>query len=195
MNNFNNNLHIMVDLETLGVSTDSIITQLSAVRFNAYTGETLDKFDIHIDIQNSLDCGFQVTASTILWWMQQSDEARVGLVSPKSEPVSVATALTEFSTWMITQFREDLGKVRMWGNGATFDLNILKTYYEKLKLEYPWKFYNERDVRTIVDIKPEVKALFKGEFIGVQHDGIADCNHQIKYLSKIVRSITLIDAD
>lgn len=65
------------------------------------------------------------------------------------------------------------------GNSARFDLGLLENAYDKAMLSIPWKFYQERCVRTLVSFNPEIKNNL--EFTGTAHNALADCYHQIKY--------------
>jgi hypothetical protein len=40
----------------------------------------------------------------------------------------------------------------VWGNGATFDNVILRASYERELIPCLWHFWNDRDVRTIVEL-------------------------------------------
>lgn len=47
--------HVMLDIETLGNQSNSVITSLGAVEFNLETGETGREFWQNIDVQSCLD--------------------------------------------------------------------------------------------------------------------------------------------
>lgn len=78
-------------------------------------------------------------------------------------------------------------RVTVWGNGSTMDITILQSAYEYFGMKTPWQYWAVNDVRTIVDLKPEVKANTK--FEGVKHSAIDDCKHQIKYLSQTFKEL------
>ena len=59
----------------------------------------------------------------------------------------------------------------------------LENAYSKVGNQIPWKFWNERDVRTLVSFAPNVKSEFV--FKGVAHNAIDDCKFQIGYCCKI----------
>ena len=60
----------MVDIETLGVSNNSVILSLAAVEFNKSTGETGKKFYKKISIESCLEAGLVIDADTLQWWME-----------------------------------------------------------------------------------------------------------------------------
>lgn len=168
--------HIMVDIETMGDSSNSAIVSIGAVQFNMGTGQTGEEFYTNVNLQSCLDLGLYASGETILWWLKQSDEARKSLTS--SSQVHIAQALLDFSA-----FIDKCGKdSEVWGNSARFDLGILSDAYDKCKQKMPWDFRKERDVRTLVSFLPEIKNMTK--FNGVAHNALADCHFQIKYCSE-----------
>lgn len=175
--------HLMIDLETLDRQPTSVILSIGAVEFDLETGETGREFYKLIDLTDSLRRGFTVGAGTLMWWMQQDQKAR-DLIS-QTEDVSyfVPSALEALS-----DFIEDTGEdYYVWGNSPVFDLAKLQYHFHKVGLPIPWDFRKERCVRTLVSFKPEIKANMK--FEGIKHNPIDDCKHQIKYCSKIWKTL------
>jgi len=169
--------HIMVDLETFGTDNDSVICSIGAVEFDINTGKTGREFYEKIDIQSCLDAGMKVKGSTLMWWLQQSENARKELYSAKT--ITLISALSRF-----TDFINDVGiHSQIWGNSNRFDLGILQNAYKSAGLDIPWDFRKERDVRTLVSFRPEIQK--NSVFEGTAHNAIADCKHQIKYCSQI----------
>ncbi|HDR2398083.1 TPA: 3'-5' exoribonuclease [Enterobacter bugandensis] len=76
---------------------------------------------------------------------------------------------------------------RIWGNGATYDNVPLEASYGRAEIPCPWKFWNNRDVRTIVELGKAVgcKPRYEIPFEGEPHKAISDALHQIKYVSAI----------
>jgi len=171
---------VMLDLETMGNKSNAAIVSIGAVEFNLETGETGREFYKVVDLQSSLDYGLNVNGSTIYWWLQQSEAARKRICEKGD---NLAGVLGEFNLWM----QDCVEKVKIWGNGARFDIGILEDAYVACQLETPWYFRSEMDVRTLVALKPEIKATFPN--IGVEHDPIDDCKHQIGYCCATWRSL------
>ena len=167
---------VMLDLETMGNRSNTAIVSIGAVEFNIITGETGREFYEVVDLQSCLDIGLKVQASTIYWWMQQSEDARKRICEKGKH---ISAVLGEFNAWM----QDCVDKARIWGNGARFDIGILEDAYVATQLEVPWYFRSERDVRTLVSFAPHVKENMP--FEGVYHDPVDDCKHQIKYCSQI----------
>lgn len=185
---YNSPNHAMIDLETFGSENTSVITSLAIVIFNPYTGETIDSMKVDIDIQSSMNYGATVNASTLLWWLGQSEDARKGLIDGQKNSIDLKKAMQRVHFFLIKNF--DVKEVKLWGNGSSFDLSILSNSFKLVGLPETWKHYNERDVRTIVAFNPEIKENLA--FEGTRHDPIADCVHQIKYVSATLQSLQLV---
>lgn len=169
--------HLMIDLETMGNESRSAIVSIGAVEFNMVTGETGEEFFKVVSLQSCIDLGLEINASTVMWWMTQSEEARKSLIDKNA--LHIADALVQFSDFVNKCGGKD---IEVWGNSARFDLGILSDAYNKAHLKMPWDFRKERDVRTLVSFLPAIKDMTK--FHGTAHNPIDDCHHQIRYCSE-----------
>lgn len=68
--------NLMIDIETLGNKPNSAILQIAAVSFDPTSGEMGNEFSVNISPKSCEKLGMKIQASTVEWWMQQSDEAR-----------------------------------------------------------------------------------------------------------------------
>lgn len=179
--------HVMLDLETMGKRAGCAIVSIGAVEFDINTGKTGRDYYQGVSLQSCLDAGLFVEESTIYWWLQQNESARLELCKPAWR---LHLALEYFNA-----FLQQLGDFQIWGNGASFDFSILNAAYCSVDMggKLPWKFRNERDVRTLVSLAPEIKNQFP--FDGVQHNPIDDCKYQIKYCSAIWQKLNGIDSE
>lgn len=184
---YNTNNHVMVDMETLDTGSHPVILKLSAVFFNPVTGDTSREFNRAIDLNSSLEQGLTVSASTLSWWLKTNSNLLGEIVEEGftkeggcKENTSIYSVLEDFSMFLLHGGEG----VNMWGKGPSFDLAKLKNVYNKLGLKAPWHFSNEKCVRTIINLKPEVKEI---EFEGTIHDPIDDCKHQIRMVHKVFR--------
>lgn len=171
---------VMLDLETMGNKSNAAIVSIGAVEFNLETGKIGREFYKVVGLQSCLDVGLKVTASTIYWWLQQSEAARKKICEENEQ---LQTVLHAFKIWM----RDCVDKVNIWGNGVRFDIGILEDAYMACHQKNPWYFRSEMDVRTLVAFKPEIKANCL--MIGIEHDPIDDCKHQIKYCVETWKAI------
>jgi len=158
--------NVMVDLETLGNGPQSVIIAIGAVKFDE-SGLGEEFYEV-VDAQSCVDAGLKMDVSTIMWWMQQSDEARAAF---KRESISLWEALDKFSDFVGADDK-------VWGNGASFDNTILGSAYRAVEEEQPWKFWNDRCYRTVKAMYPD-KPIPRS---GVHHNALDDAKSQALHL-------------
>lgn len=180
--------HLMIDLETMGKKSNAPIVSIGAVFFNPATGSTGGEFYASVSLESSMLLGGSPDAETIIWWLKQSPEARSAITM--SDALTLVDALELLSDFISEN--SDVGSdVQVWGNGASFDNVILRSSYDRAEIECPWKYWNDRDVRTItemgsaVGIKPRYDIPFEGDM----HNALSDARHQVKYVSAIWREL------
>ena len=175
--------HVMLDLETMGKRAGCAIVSIGAVEFDINNGGIGRTFYKVVNLQSCLNVGLFIDASTLYWWLQQSDAARQAICKPAD---SIQTVLEELRSFLAC-----LGDFQIWGDGARFDIGILEAAYFAIGRgeTLPWYFRNERDVRTLVSFDPAVK--FEIPFTGTIHNPIDDCVYQINYCSKIWKNKNL----
>lgn len=168
--------HLMVDIETFGTRPNAPIVTIGACYFDPELGQIGAKFYRAIDIADSMRYGVP-DGGTIKWWMQQSDKARASAVEGE---MSLAQALEEFETFC------QMGKnAQIWGNGASFDPVLLEyAFLKALGRAAPWKFWNIRCVRTIVELA-KGKVDKPRDVAGTAHNALDDAIHQVSYVSKM----------
>lgn len=166
---------IMIDIETLGTTYGCAVLSIGAVRFDRNTGEIGDKFYASMG-QQAQKYG-HASQSTLDWWEQQSPEAKEAAFSGTEDPVAVANTLASGID------KNDL----VWGNGSIFDITILESWFASVNVAVPWKFWNVRDVRTVVDLSPLNVKDFARE--GIHHNALDDAIHQAKYISAMIQSL------
>lgn len=180
--------NIMLDLETMGKGSNAAIVSIGAVFFNPLTGELGEQFYERIWLESAAKYG-ELDASTVVWWLGQSDEARFEINHDQS--LSLPDALSAFSEF-VEKNVPLFSATRIWGNGCTFDNVILSNAYKQLKLQKPWSYAGDMDVRTIVELgrkllnfDPKKDMPFEGE----KHNALADAIHQAKYVSAIYQKL------
>ncbi len=171
---------LMIDIETLGNGDDAAVVSIGACFFDPVTGKIGETFHVKADIVSVPPVGLD--PSTVKWWLQQSKEAQDKLTSGTVLFEDMLSAFIRFIDKNSTCF-----KVKPWGNGATFDITLLQSAFRGVNSVIPWRFWNVRDVRTIVDLGTRIGVdVKKVEFDGVPHDALDDAKHQVKYVSLII---------
>ena len=168
---------VMIDLETMGNGPTAAIIALGAVEFDPQEYSLGGSFYTTIDLQSSVACGGVMDASTVMWWMKQSDAAR-GAFS--REGVTLNRALLQFSEWLGKRGKD----VRVWGNGAAFDNVILASAYRSIGVAAPWEFWNDRCYRTVKNLRTDIRM----ERTGTHHNALADAESQARHLLAILKA-------
>lgn len=173
--------HVMIDFETLSTNPNAAVLSLGAVIFTI-DGLTGDEFYVNIDGGNCVDLGLHVSQSTVDWWKKQSQAARDALDIDKQ---TLLESMTRFSNWV-----RQVNGIYLWGNGADFDNPILKSCYEALGADIPFKPYNGRCYRTIKSI-PNMPKMQKR--VGTHHNALDDAKSQAYHLLEMDKIFRVIE--
>ncbi|HBR2835422.1 3'-5' exonuclease [Klebsiella pneumoniae] len=182
-------VHVMVDLETMGKKHNAPIVAIGAVVFDPATGSIGESFYKVVCLESSVNLGAVIDPSTVIWWLKQSSEARSAIVNDDAIPL--LDALLQFREFVSDNVAGGSKKAQVWGNGASFDNSILRSSYDCIAEDYPWEYWNDRDVRTMVELgqaigfDPKTTISFEGD----RHNALADAIHQARYVSAIWQRI------
>ncbi|EGM5953597.1 3'-5' exoribonuclease, partial [Escherichia coli] len=182
-------IHLMIDLETMGKNPDAPIISIGAIFFDPQTGEMGPEFSKTIDLDTA---GGVIDRDVIKWWLKQSREAQSAIMTDEIPLDDALLQLREF-------IDENSGEffVQVWGNGANFDNVILRRSYERQGIPCPWRYCNDRDVRTIVELGKAIDfdARTAIPFEGERHNALDDARYQAKYVSAIWQKLIPSQAD
>lgn len=180
--------HLMLDLETIGKRSNAGIIAIGAAFFCPHTGQQGKTFYVNVDIHSSIERGLSVNGSTIQWWMQQSDNARA--IFNATDAVELECALHDLIRF-INANANDFNTLQVWGNGASFDCVILRNAYTACEMLAPWQYWNERDVRTVVELGKQIdlNPKKKNRFEGTQHNALDNASHQVNYVREIWQAL------
>lgn len=171
---------VVVDLETLGRAPGCQVLEIGAAVFHPNGG--VGQFQAHPSLFDQKKLGLDVDPATLLWWLgPELDHARVEVLAGHRDEGAHAdrltAALSKFGAWL-----DSLGldrEVRIWGNGASFDLGILGALYDAAGMPRPWKFWAERDLRTLFELKGKT---ILDRVNGTTHIGRFDAAHELAQL-------------
>ncbi|EMT0922988.1 3'-5' exoribonuclease [Klebsiella pneumoniae] len=182
-------VHVMVDLETMGKKHNAPIVAIGAVVFDPATGSIGESFYKVVCLESSVNWGAVIDPSTVIWWLKQSSEARSAIVNDDAIPLQ--DALLQFREFVSDNVAGGRKKAQVWGNGASFDNSILRSSYDCIAEDYPWEYWNDRDVRTMVELGQAISFDPKTTipFEGSRHNALADAIHQARYVSAIWQRI------
>ncbi|BCM41298.1 exonuclease [Escherichia coli] len=182
-------IHLMIDLETMGINPDAPIISIGAIFFDPQTGDMGPEFSKTIDLDTA---GGVIDRDVIKWWLKQSREAQSAIMTDEIPLDDALLQLREF-------IDENSGEffVQVWGNGANFDNVILRRSYERQGIPCPWRYCNDRDVRTIVELGKAIDfdARTAIPFEGERHNALDDARYQAKYVSAIWQKLIPSQAD
>ncbi len=182
-------IHLMIDLETMGINPDAPIISIGAIFFDPQTGDMGPEFSKTIDLDTA---GGVIDRDVIKWWLKQSREAQSAIMTDEIPLDDALLQLREF-------IDENSGEffVQVWGNGANFDNVILRRSYERQGIPCPWRYCNDRDVRTIVELGKAIDfdARTAIPFEGERHNALDDARYQAKYVSAIWQNLIPSQAD
>jgi hypothetical protein len=158
----------------MGTTVDSAIVSIGAVIFDPRLNKSGDKFYAELDWENQ---SRNYDEDTLAWWGKQSEKARRAL-----------NGLDDLEESLIKLAAFLPGDAKVWGNGPCFDISILEHAYLQLGLDIPWKFWNVRDCRTVLDMYEFARGgLSKSMVKSLEHNALSDAIAQAKQLCKMWR--------
>lgn len=170
---------LMIDIETLDTAVTAKILSVGLCFFDIGTGEIhhTEEYVVSLNGQENRT----MSESTFDWWMGQSNEAR--------------RRITDQTKWRLPAMLEHVADhirqapdIRVWGNGASFDISILEHALTEHGVQIPWNFRNIRDVRTLVEVGQTITGTDLRSTVtrkGVAHTAADDALWQATVVSKI----------
>lgn len=176
-------MHIMIDIETMGITPGSIIASIGAFAFNTVNTHSAVFYKC-VDIRDAQQHGLTFDAGTVVWWINQSEKAREAISSPYTSPL--IKSLTDLSDF-IKNFIDLEFKGNIWAKPTTFDIVLLEAAYRKIGLPIPWHYRDIRDVRTYCEAAGVWDEGFP--FEGTEHNALDDAINQSKYVITAKRKL------
>lgn len=160
--------HVMIDIETLGTSTDCIVLSVGAVYFdeNGLGEEIYQVFDTSSQFKK----GRKIDPQTLSWWSHQMTPMPLKVDPNESVPYHLLR--------LMGFIREG---TKVWALGPTFDMVILESLFKDFDLQAPWKFWNVRDVRTVVELFPECRKTINN------HNALDDAKNQAEWVIEVLK--------
>jgi len=197
-------IEVMLDLETMSSKRNAAIVAIGAVKMDMRavdhaqhlnaghpdlpSGEAppfiVDSFAIGVNLKSCQAVGLHVDGDTVMWWLRQSDAARVALCPTGNEKdlPTLYDALLKFNAWF------GLDSLPVWGNGSDFDNVILANAYDAIGAPPPWKYSHNRCFRTLKNLVPPTATLAPPPNEKA-HDALADATWQAQYLFNIQKHL------
>lgn len=174
--------HIVLDLETLSTQSDAVVVSIGAVALSA---RGLVVAEYHQAITRESQPRRDIDIDTLAWWDHQSDAAQAASLLA-TDGIPASEALQGFVAWVGEYANPKT--VKVWGNGSSFDNVILSSLYADHPAgpARPWNYWNDRDMRTLLDQHPHARDV--GPFEGIQHHALHDARHEAKQLAKVLQA-------
>ena len=169
---------VMLDLETMGTSNDAAIVAIGAAEFDVVAGNVGEVFYYPISLESAVAEGGVIDASTVMWWLRQSDAARDALAN-RGDTLHIRQGLHTFTAWLSTRGTS----VRVWGNGVAFDNVILAQAYRRMGLPVPWEYRNDRCYRTVRALYPDIQMQRTGVHHNAGDDAVSQAQHLLQILA------------
>ena len=179
----------MFDIESLDTKPSCVVLSIGLTGFNvkdSHSGIPLAEYfpmgtKDYRDEQIML--GRTVSKDTVEWWKQQSKQAqRVFKVSSGRKIPDMLTQIADLITG------DNVCKdPNIWGNGPDLDNAAIASLFELYDITVPWKFYQNRDYRTINKEHGHIAKRIPHN--GTKHNALDDAIRQTHQLHEIYRAL------
>lgn len=188
-------MHVMIDIETLGTTHDSVILQIGAVGFA--TNGMDPGFYADVTVQDQIAMGRKVDPFTLGWWLDRtSSEARMSVferrdVDTRALRTSLIGLNEYIDAYLINEKNNNTKHDKLWANSPSFDLAIIRSAMEMCEIKPAWQYWHEADVRTLkvidgvtqdIEIK-KIPAIREG---GIFHNALDDAKNQALYVGHLL---------
>jgi inhibitor of KinA sporulation pathway (predicted exonuclease) len=165
--------HLMVDIETFDTEVTATILAIGAVVFDPRKIDPNGNDFFHTTISTKSQHNRTVSESTQEWWRNQSKEAQDSVFGGEQLPIGLA--LANFAQWL-NKMRPTC--TRVWAKSPDFDCSILRHACVQNGVIWPFKFWEARCCRTIMELAYPEGDFPHIEMKGPKHDALADARKQ-----------------
>jgi len=172
--------HMMIDFETLGTSPDTAVLSVGVVLFTVQ--ETLAEKEWFFQVHDQLRAKSSVNFDTVTWWLGQESKAKAIFDKCKLEGFLMPAFVADFEGLLLAQ--DPNKELRVWGNGATFDVTIAENIFLRAGRPVPWKYFNVRCYRTLKTMQDIERGISR---LGTKHCAIEDARFQAKCVQEFLK--------
>ena len=172
--------HCMIDIETTGIKPGCAVLSIAAVPFDVgVVARREDCFYERIDLASCVAFNLHTDRITMLWWEVQSEAARKEAFSGT---LILGDALRRLSEYL----KQEKEGIKLWGNGATFDLPILEAAYAATALQVPWTYKQAMCYRTLNALAP-AWTMPQAMAADAKHNALEDALFQAQRAAAILK--------
>lgn len=146
---------LMVDVETLSLHPNAVITQIGLVRCDAVNSTIESLGSVHLNIDAQIKDGRHVSGDTIAWNVHQGNKSAI-----KHTTDGLPGTLTDF-------FEPVQPDEYIMSNGVDFDLPMLRGLHIDNSIRCRWSYKNQFCYRTLLSM---VSAPANKEYMQRYHD-------------------------
>ncbi|MDB5177548.1 MAG: ATPase [Candidatus Saccharibacteria bacterium] len=185
---------LMVDIETLGKVPGVVVLSIGLCAFNRYglvNGlSEMESVTLRLSILPQTARGLVIDPDTMLWWMNQSAEARSDWASDEAQMTAglPSDQLFVMENWINSRC---IMTPWAWANSPQFDFSILQPLYRIAGRSFPWAYWQERDIRTLGAVHSDVKRPKPA----LAHSAASDAEAQALWVQRIFAKIAGKDAN
>lgn len=139
--------HIMIDIETLGLSADAVVTEIGACVFSSEGVSDEKHFHEFLSPALQINNGRTVDEGTLAF---RAKETEATLYESMTNGISALHTVHYFREWYCSNFSRTEEPPFIWCNGTDFDAAILEDLFRQYGgVVEPWKYNHFRDLRTL----------------------------------------------
>lgn len=183
---------IIIDVETFGTSSNSVVFNLAALFFSLDPNEqsNLEKeypnnfLNFRFDPSLQLELGREVDQDTVDWWRLEKNLLAMEAINKL--PISDLKESMELLKSWCSELRKNYG-CKIYHRGIDFDGPIIESLYETAGIKIKWESANTpRDIRSYIDAKLDINlgyvpSIPKSER-GTAHTALGDCINDAKQM-------------
>lgn len=162
----------MIDIETLDTKISAAIFAIGLCWFDDDKIYGSDQMNINVNSLEKLNR--TISQETLRFWLEMPEIFQAQMEDDDSVENVLLCLNKEFKIC-------GPEVIEVWANGTSFDLAILKSYYEQLELPIPWLFRQERDYRTLKNLPDFKEVIFEGKAHYAKDDAIFQATNVINY--------------
>lgn len=173
-------IHIMLDLETLGLSAHAPLISIGAVMLSEDPNIEFERPHFYRAIKSDLSPPFEPDFDTFTWWLRQSDDVR----DVFQAAVLPAEAIQAFSSWIHSYPGQRIQPL-FWAKPAHVDMPWLEHSFRVYGYPFPWTHRDIRDLQTFIAIADPNGELAPPD-TDDKHNALEDAKWQAAYLKRLL---------
>jgi hypothetical protein len=170
---------VMLDLETMGYRTRSVILTVGALKFDPYNknAEPGAGFYARLNVDQQFELDRTIDESTLDWWSEQDPVVR--------EEAFAETDRMDIDVFTAQLNRFLVGVDEFWAQGPTFDMVIMESLYRDLNQPAPWSYSRVMDSRTLFRVAGDPRPKNNTG----AHNAMIDCYNQAIAVQTVIANL------